>query len=49
MEETHRYSVAFEWERYEPMELGVPILRVETTNGYNPALNDLVEFSRGSR
>ena len=40
---------AFEWERYEPMELGVPVLRVDTTNGYNPALDHLVEFSRGSR
>lgn len=40
---------AFDWERYEPMDLAVPILRVETTNGYDPALHDVVEFSRGQR
>lgn len=37
----------FEWERYEPMELGLPLIRVDTTNGYNPALDDVVAFSRG--
>jgi hypothetical protein len=40
---------AFDWERYEPMDLAVPVLRVDTTNGYDPALDDVVEFSRGQR
>lgn len=38
---------AFEWDRYEPMELGVPVIRVDTTNGYDPTLDDVVAFSRG--
>ena len=37
----------FAWERYEPMELGIPVLRVDTTNGYQPVLEDVVAFSRG--
>jgi predicted kinase len=39
-------SGAFEWERYEPMELGIPVLLVDTTNGYEPMLDDVVAFSR---
>jgi predicted kinase len=39
-------SGAFEWERYEPMELGVPVLRVDTTNGYEPMIDQVVAFSR---
>jgi len=41
-------SSAFEWERYEPMELGIPVLRVDTANGYEPTLDRIVVFS-GSR
>jgi predicted kinase len=36
----------FEWERYEPMELGIAVLRVDTTKGYEPMLDHVVAFSR---
>jgi predicted kinase len=36
----------FQWERYEPMELGIPVLRVDTTDGYQPTLDEVVAFSR---
>jgi hypothetical protein len=28
------------------MELGIPVLRVDTTHGYDPPLDDAVAFSR---
>ncbi|HEY1831334.1 MAG TPA: AAA family ATPase [Acidimicrobiales bacterium] len=36
----------FGWERYAPMEIGVPVLVVDTSDGYRPGLPDIVEFAR---
>jgi hypothetical protein len=36
------------WELAEPVELGAPILRVDTTNGYEPDLDEIVAFVRRS-
>jgi len=36
----------FPWERYEPMAIGVPILTVDTSDGYNPPLNEILDFAR---
>ena len=37
----------FNWDKYEPMNLGIPILRVDTTAGYAPPFDELEVFSRG--
>ncbi len=37
----------FDWDKYEPMNLGIPILRVDTTVGYTPPFDELEVFSRG--
>lgn len=34
----------FDWDKYEPMNLGIPILRVDTTAGYAPSLNEVEVF-----
>jgi hypothetical protein len=36
----------FHWEIFEPPELGVPVLRVDTTDGYDPDLRAIVGFCR---
>ena len=41
-------SGAFEWTKYEPMTLGIPVLKVDTTDGYAPTLDEVVVFSRGA-
>ena len=37
----------FDWDKYEPMNLGIPVLRVDTTAGYTPPFDELEVFSRG--
>jgi hypothetical protein len=32
------------WERAEPIEIGAPVLRVDTTDGYDPDLDGIVAF-----
>ena len=32
------------WERAEPVEIGAPMLRVDTTDGYSPDLESIVAF-----
>lgn len=34
------------WERAEPIEIGAPVLRVDTTDGYAPDLDGIVAFIR---
>lgn len=34
------------WDRAEPVEIGAPVLRVNTTNGYEPSLDQIVSFIR---
>ena len=34
----------FPWEWFEPMELGVPRLTVDTSDGYRPGLPEIVRF-----
>jgi len=34
------------WERAEPVEIGAPVLRVDTTDGYAPDLDAIVAFIR---
>jgi predicted kinase len=34
------------WERAEPVEIGAPVLRVDTTDGYAPDLDEIVQFVR---
>jgi predicted kinase len=34
------------WERAEPLEIGAPVLRVDTTDGYQPDLDGIVAFIR---
>jgi hypothetical protein len=36
------------WARAQPLDLGVPTLRVDTTDGYVPGLEAMVEFVRRS-
>lgn len=36
----------FDWRRFDPFELGVPELRVDTTVGYQPDLDALLAFCR---
>jgi hypothetical protein len=35
---------AFDWRPFEPLELDVPRLDVDTTDGYRPTLAEIVEF-----
>lgn len=37
----------FDWRRFDPFDLGVPELRVDTTVGYQPGLDTLLAFCRG--
>ena len=37
----------FDWRRFDPFDLGVPELRVDTTDGYRPGLDAIVAFCRG--
>lgn len=39
-------SGTFHWELFDPPELGVPVLRVDTTDGYVPDLRAIVSFCR---
>jgi hypothetical protein len=34
------------WELAEPVEIGAPVLRVDTTDGYAPDLDGIVAFIR---
>jgi predicted kinase len=34
------------WERAEPVEIDAPVLRVDTTDGYAPSLDEIVDFIR---
>jgi predicted kinase len=36
----------FHWEIFQPPDLGVPVLRVDTTDGYAPDLRAIVAFCR---
>jgi hypothetical protein len=36
----------FDWHKYEPMNLEIPVLRVDTTPGYAPPFDELEAFSR---
>jgi predicted kinase len=36
----------FDWRSHDPFDLGVPELRVDTTDGYAPGLGDIVAFCR---
>lgn len=38
---------AFDWTRFDPPDLGVPTLRVDTTDGYDPSLEAIVAFCQG--
>lgn len=38
----------FDWSPFEPMDLGVPRLVVDTQDGYRPDLADIVEFCLGA-
>jgi hypothetical protein len=37
----------FEWDQYEPIDLGVPLMRVNTATTYSPSLDAIVAFARG--
>ena len=37
----------FDWDGFEPMQLGIPTLKVETTTGYVPTLDEVVGFCGG--
>lgn len=39
----------FDWRRFDPFDLGVPELRVDTTDGYAPGLDAIVAFCREGR
>lgn len=39
-------SALIDWDRYVPMELGIPTLLIDTTNGYAPDLDAIIEFVR---
>lgn len=36
------------WELAEPVEIGAPVLRVDTTDGYSPSLDEIVAFIRAA-
>jgi hypothetical protein len=36
------------WVRARPLDLGVPVLRVDTTAGYAPAFEEVVAFARAA-
>ena len=38
-----------DWSLFQPLELGVPTLRVDTTDGYAPAFEEIVAFVRSAR
>ena len=38
----------FDWDGFEPMDLEIPILKVETTKGYSPTLDEVVNFCSAS-
>jgi predicted kinase len=45
--ERHRANAGtYDWSRYEPLDLDVPILRIDTTDGYRPDLDEIVAFAR---
>jgi hypothetical protein len=35
----------FPWARYEPMDIGVPVLTVDTTDGYDPPIAEILAFA----
>lgn len=37
---------AFDWHRYDVMDLDIPIMRVNTQHGYLPDLRDVIAFAR---
>ena len=39
----------YPWRIFDAFDLGVPALRVDTTNGYTPSLAAIVEFCRAGR
>jgi predicted kinase len=39
----------YPWRIFDAFDLGVPTLRVDTTNGYTPSLAAIVEFCRAGR
>jgi predicted kinase len=42
-------SDRFDWEGYEPLDLGIPLLMVDTTNGYRPSQTQVALFASGSQ
>jgi hypothetical protein len=41
-------DVPFNWNVYEPLDLDVPILRIDTTAGYAPDLPQILRFIRSA-
>jgi hypothetical protein len=37
---------AYDWALFDPLDLGVPTLRVDTTHDYTPALDVIIDFCR---
>jgi predicted kinase len=37
---------AIEEDEYEPLELPIPVIRVDTTNGYNPSIEEILQTVR---
>ncbi|MHB1910996.1 MAG: AAA family ATPase [Acidimicrobiales bacterium] len=40
-------SGSFDWAAFEPPDLGIPILEVDTSAGYAPDLDEVARFARG--
>ncbi len=40
---------AYDWSIFDPLDLDVPMLRVDTTHGYSPGLDSITAFCRNSR
>ena len=39
----------YPWRMFDPFNLGVPALRVDTTSGYVPDLDTIIAFCRDGR
>jgi hypothetical protein len=46
--EHHRANPGqYDWSRYEsPLDIDVPTMRVDTTDGYRPGFDEIVAFAR---
>jgi predicted kinase len=47
--ELRRGEIPEPWSRAQPLNLGIPLLNVDTSDGYQPGLTEIIEWVRGRR